>query len=434
LPYHHHYSLGLIRLNVLLLLSACTGLRCVEKVLKILNLFFQLPRFTPSWSSSRLWLLQVGYYKLTRAKEIANDWVWIVDHTIQAGPMKCLAIVGLRLSWLDDGRKDNILCHEDVEPIELIPVQRSNGKIVYQQLEEAKKKTGIPRQIISDHGSDLKTGIHTFIQQYPQTDHIYDVKHLTASVLEREFKEDLMWIAFTQWASQTRSALHQTSLCHLEPPNQRTKSRYMNMDILVDWGQKALSFLDGIEKPIKTETEVEAIKKMDWLFQFRKDLTEWNEILKLVEKTETFVRTNGLFRGCDQELRELLRLSPKATERTFKTRWSLIEYVLDASLKAKPGECLLGSSEVIESVFGKFKYMQAEHTKGSLTGMVLAIPAMVSKTTEAVVQRALETVPVHKVRTWIKEKFGKSDLTKRREAFSAPDNAEQKPDQLLLSA
>ncbi len=164
---------------------------------------------------------------------------------------------------------------------------------------------------------------------------------------------------------------------------------------------------------------------MDWLFQFRKDLTEWNKILKLVEKTETFVRTNGLFRGCDQELRELLRLSPKATERTFKIRWSLIEYVLDASLKAKPGECLLGSSEVIESVFGKFKYMQAEHTEGSLTGMVLAIPAMVSKTTEAVVQRALETVPVHKVRTWIKEKFGKSNLTKRREAFSAPANAEQ---------
>ena len=34
----------------------------------------------------------------------------------------------------------------------------------------------------------------------------------------------------------------------------------------------------------------------------------------------------------------------------------------------------------------------------------------------------------------IKEKFGKSALAKRKEAFSTPVNPEQKPDQFLLSA
>jgi len=108
--------------------------------------------------------------------------------------------------------------------------------------------------------------------------------------------------------------------------------------------------------------------------------------------------------------------------------------VLDESLKARPGECLLGSSEVIESVFGKFKYMQREHEKGSLTAMVLAIPAMVSQTTQDVVLRALEAVPTQNVRDWIKETFGKSARTQRKEAFSTPDNTEQKPDQLRCSA
>ena len=89
---------------------------------------------------------------------------------------------------------------------------------------------------------------------------------------------------------------------------------------------------------------------------------------------------------------------------------------------------------MLESVFGKFKYMQHEHEKGSLTGMVLAIPAMVAQTTQEVVLHALETVPVHKVRTWMKKKFGKSALAKRKEAFSAPVNSEQKPDQFPLSA
>ncbi len=132
------------------------------------------------------------------------------------------------------------------------------------------------------------------------------------------------------------------------------------------------------------------------IFQFRADLAEWKTILELVEKTETYVRTQGLFLECDQELRPLLRLASQPTERTIRMRWSLIEYVLDESLKAQPGECLLGDSEVIESVFGKFKYMQREHEKGSLTAMVLAIPAMVSQTTQDVVLRALEAVPHRK--------------------------------------
>jgi len=422
-------------LSLLLQLSAGVGLRGVERILKILPRFFPFPESIPSWSSPRLWLLRVGYYKLTRPKAIADDWVWIVDFTIQAGAMKCLTVVGLRRSELDAKRKDKALGHADVEPITLVPVEQSNGEMVYQQLEEATQKTGVPRQIIADKGSDVKAGIQKFIEHHPQTDYIYDVKHVTANRLEHEFASDLMWVEFTKWASQTRSALHQTPFSYLEPPHQRSKSRYMNMDILVDWGVKMLAFMDHLEEQLPDKSEREVIQeKMDWIIPFRAELTEWKEILDLVEKTETYVRTQGLFQGCDQGLRSLLRLSPQPTERTIRMRWSLIEYVLDESLKAQPGEQLLGSSEVIESVFGKFKYMQREHEKGSLTGMVLAIPAMVSQTTQDVVLRALEAVPVQNVRAWMKEIFGKSPRVKRKEAFSIWTNTEQKSDQLRLSA
>ena len=438
IPAHHSYSVGMVSLCMLLHLSARVGLRCVEAVLQVLNVFFPLPQAIPSWSSSRLWLLRVGYYKLTRKKVLATDWVWIVDLTIQAGDLKCLAIVGLRLSDWEQQRKqspDPTLRHQDVEPIELVPVRQSNGDLVYQQLEEAVYKTGVPRQIIADEGSDVKAGIEKFIQRHRQTDYIYDVKHFTARLLEGEFKSDLMWVEFTKWASETRSKLHQTDLSYLEPPNQRSKSRYMNMEILVDWGLKGLAFLDSLETSVRPESEIQVIQqKLDWLVQFREDLLEWQETMDLVEKTETFVRKEGFFRGCDQELRSLLRLSPKATERIFRIRWSLIEYVLDTSLKAGPEERLLGSSEVLESVFGKFKYMQHEHDKGSLTGMVLAIPAMISKTTQDVIQRAMETVPVQDVRIWMKKMFGQSARVRRKEAFSAPDIPEQKPDQFLLTA
>ena len=52
---------------------------------------------SPSWSSTRLWGLRVGYYKLTRAKEQGADWGWLVDQGMQTGPEKGVVIVGIRL-------------------------------------------------------------------------------------------------------------------------------------------------------------------------------------------------------------------------------------------------------------------------------------------------------------------------------------------------
>ena len=71
----------------------------------------------PAWFTGRLWLLRLGYYKLTRPKEQTEDWVWIVDHTVQLGKEKCLVILGVRLSALPI--EGHCLSHEDVEPIAL---------------------------------------------------------------------------------------------------------------------------------------------------------------------------------------------------------------------------------------------------------------------------------------------------------------------------
>jgi hypothetical protein len=55
-------------------------------------------------------------------------------------------ILGIRLNSLP--LRGNCVTHKDVEPIYLNPVKKSDGEIVYQQLEEAIKKTGIPRETL----------------------------------------------------------------------------------------------------------------------------------------------------------------------------------------------------------------------------------------------------------------------------------------------
>ena len=121
----------------------------------------------------------------------------------------------------------------------------SNGAVVYEQLEVMAKKTGLPRQIISDHGSDLAAGIHQFCQQpLRQTSAIYDIKHKTAAVLKHELASDAAWVEFTRLTSQTKLQIQQTDLAALVPPNQKTKARYMNVESLVRWGQAVLLALD----------------------------------------------------------------------------------------------------------------------------------------------------------------------------------------------
>jgi hypothetical protein len=96
----HKYSVAHITLFIAFVLSGCTSLRGASRVIDTMLSFLELRQPVPSWYSGRLWLLRLGYYKLYREKEHADDWIWIVDHIVQLGSEKCLVILGIRQSNL----------------------------------------------------------------------------------------------------------------------------------------------------------------------------------------------------------------------------------------------------------------------------------------------------------------------------------------------
>jgi hypothetical protein len=372
-------------------------------------------------------VLRVGYYKLMRPKEKAEDWVWIVDHTYQLGTHKCLVILGLRLSALP--APGQCLRHEDVEPLVLEPVVQSTGEVVYQQLAATIKKTGVPREIISDRGGDVQAGVEQFCAAHPLTCAIYDIKHKTAAVLRRELESDPLWQEFSQLCQQTKQKVQQTALAHMMPPNQRTKARWMNVDLLVRWGTKVLAVCDAParERPPGCE-RVLLEEKLGWLERFRVPLQLWAELLQLVTVTEHFVRTQGLARGSARALGKLL--APLAqSSRGQKVRAHLLAFVAAECQKAHPNERLLGSSEVIESVFGKCKRLEQTQIKSGFTGLILTMSAMVATTTLEVVQQALETVPTKCVLEWCRKTLGDSLQAQRRKVFGPHSTKEQKCDQ-----
>lgn len=390
---------------------------------------FGLPYVAPSWWAGRLWLLRLGYYKLMQPQEHAEDWVWIVDHTVQLGVEKCLVILGIRLCDLPVGGS---VGHADVEPLALYPVKHSNGEVVFEQLEQTVSKTGVPREIVGDHGSDLKSGIEKFCEAHPETVYVYDVKHQSASLLKHLLQADKDWEAFTGLAARAKSQLQQTALAFLAPPNQRSKARYMNLDTLIEWGGNVLEILDS-PKGVEPNAQDRLEEKLGWVKGFRSQLQEWKVLLELTTTAERVVRTQGIYPGCECVLKEQL-VSVVDTPRTERVREQLLKFVADEALKARAGERLLGSSEVIESIFGKLKRIERDQARSGFTALVLSIPAMVSTTTHEVIHKALEAVPTKKIAEWSKKFLGKSIQAQRKEAFRGTNKKEQKRDLLHAAA
>jgi hypothetical protein len=422
-PYHHAYPLRCITLFLTLVLSAAVSLRGASRVLEVLGLAGP----TPTWFTGRLWLLRLGYYQLTRPKVLATDWVWIIDHTVQIGPEKCLVILGIRLSRLP--ADETCLQHADVELLDLVPVQKSNGTVVYQQLEKVVAQTGVPREILSDHGSDLKVGTEQFCQHHPETCAVYDIKHKTATVLKRELADEATWREFLHLAGQTKQSLQQTALASWAPPTQKVKARDLNVAPLVAWGQRILACFDQPESDWPTPEPDRVHEKLDWVKRFRPALAEWAELFAVSTTTESVVRHQGLTAETPAVLAQRLQLLVH-TERGQRIRQDLLTFVTAQAALARPKERLVGSSEVIESVLGKLKRIEQDQATGGFTGLVLSLGAIVSQATEAVIQKALETVSTQDVWTWCQETLGKSVQAQRRQLMKLLKKAEQKRGQL----
>jgi hypothetical protein len=159
----HHYSPGIMQLMVRGLLEARAGQRGLAAVLRMVSRWLPGGGATPCANTARMWLLRLGLYELTRPRRKAHDWVWILDHTVQLGPHKALAIISVRLGrW-----KQKPLRHSDVTVLDIAPMLHSTGEAVESRMAAAVEKTGVPRAIVCDGGTDLRRGIADFQKTRP---------------------------------------------------------------------------------------------------------------------------------------------------------------------------------------------------------------------------------------------------------------------------
>jgi len=362
-------------------------------------------------------MLKLGYYNITKKQTIADDWIYIIDHSIQMGKEKLLLIVGVRAKDLP---KDRALKYEDVEIIDLQPVKKSTGEVVYEQIKEASKKTGNPRAIVSDMGSDIKLGVKKFQEVSCSTAHVYDLKHKIALLVKKILEKDDKWGEFKIFANFVAKKLQNSTLAGYRPPKQKEKARYMNIEDLVRWGDKISIKYENLRKSkSKTEDEIKLESVIVDIAKFKESIEIWTEMVMVFQLIERFMNIHNLQNDCYEKFYELhgIKLQKLKTDEARGFAIQILSFIKEQQEVCTQNERLLHSSQLIESLFGRLKFLEKEQSKSNFTNLILSMGAMVSKSTPTILRKALERVNVNMIYQWTKEKIGITIQAQKKELY-----------------
>ena len=399
-------------LAIELVLTARVSFRAASRVLMLIG-----EGRVPVPSTIRSWVLRLGLGMLRQDPPRADDWVWLIDHSIQIGTRKCLVILGIRLSEYPWGRG---LRHDDMTILDLTPMDSSTAVAVKDCLDSVVVRVGVPRAIITDHGADIHGAVGLFQTQHPGVAELYDLKHKAACVLKRLLTAHDRWTSFASQAAKTKGLIQQTEMAPLVPNSQRSKARFMNLEPLVSWGLKTLAWLDTADPKTHGMTPERVEKSLGWLREYRTDLVEWSQTMGTIAAVTAEVRDWGLAAGVGDDLKEVV---PACSGLAGEVRAELIEFVTEQAKQAKPAEQLPMSTEVLESFFGKLKSLEQDQSKGGFSGLVLSLGALTGGRAPEEIGPVLEQTGWKKVMGWCKEKLGDTFQMLRRRIYAPKKGA-----------
>jgi hypothetical protein len=366
----------------------------------------------PSFTAIRSWLLRVGIYALTRPLDRRTPWLWLVDHTIQIGIQKILVILGCPMDQVPFGQC--ALQLGDLQLVALVPMAKSNAATVEVELEKAVRRTGAPRLIVSDQGSDLRKGITDFQSWYPRTAYVPDVAHYGATLLEHAWDDQPRWQQFVKELQTTSCKLRQTTSAYLLAPRMRPKARFMNVHVLLRFARRVLKLLE------RDVSHAKAVEYYGWLKEYQDDVAVWEREHSLVGTAIELVRVQGLHAGTLPVLEEAWG-EIGSGESTVRIAEQLREYV-NNHRPTNEEERFVASTEILESSFGKLKRIERDQNQDGMTGLVLVMGAMVGTSSEKDLQQSLEATPQKKVDNWVGRVLGHTMQWFRRQFLAETKN------------
>ena len=369
----------------------------------------------PVWTSVQNWVLRVGLYILTRPVPRRNDWVVVLDQAMNLGTKKLLLVLAVSLETLR--KNDFKLRHQDMRVVAISTEEHCDGKRVAVVLEEVSGRIGCIVQTVNDGGSNLKKGIRQFQESHPDVVATSDITHATALLLKNKFEHDRRLQAFINKITEVRRLAAQTEFVHLAPPKPRDKSRWQNLDLYLGWAEQMQAYRAkpaARGRPSKKQAAYHAKRERlyGWLDGFGPDLAEWRNCLTILNMANAMVKRDGLSRASADNFRRLLasECAPGASSKMAK---NVTTFLRDQGAALPDNHAWLGCSDIIESIFGKYKLFTARTPLAELGKAVLIIPAMTAELSTLEIAKALANVSTADVNQWLAQNVGKSLVSQR---------------------
>jgi hypothetical protein len=138
------------------------------------------------------------------------------------------------------------------------------------------------------------------------------------------------------------------------------------------------------------------------------------------KQIQSYLKSHGLQTDSRVLLEAVLPPPATLTARAQAFTARILTQVDQDAAKLPPGQTWLATSDIIESVFGKYKTFTERGPLKDIGKLVLAIPAFIVDLTAPLVRQAMESVRTIDVEAWADQHLGVSMLAKRRRALISP--------------
>jgi len=368
------------------------------------------------------WTLRLGLGLLQQVTPCTEPWIAIIDHSIDIGTKKALVVLRVTTDALL--KRKQAICLKDCECVGLSISETVNGESIAKELDSIFEKAGTPAAVLKDCDRTLNKGVTLWADHHGATLYIVDdLGHVMASALKTQYEKTAEYTNFTSLLSNGAKKLRQTDLAFITPPKLRAKGRFQSIGKVGDWAAKLLTVLQ--QKLVGQEDSLghtlarikEAFPDFVQCSSFVEDFANTTDTLSQVMK---ILKNKGLDQTTLDQCQDISEQFPKdSLVRQRLSIWLQQHILVQEKIAPLP---LLVSSDIIESLFGKFKHILHRSPHADMNRTALLLPALCGEMDAAIVTRAFQHADHHDLESWEEENIPYTVRKKRQQFFSEKPN------------
>ena len=381
-----HYPAQMMALAVFMVLHG-SSLRCAAATLGFFSQLMGWNYKAPAFKTVSNWVERCGLHALQAGRSVCGEYVGIIDASIQIGKEQLLLLLGVPIQRAKElGRP---LTVADVTVIGMEVQSAWNGNQVKDFMQRLlDERPGLQLSyVVCDQGGNLMAAMRSL--GIPV---VNDCSHVMMNLVKKLFDNDTELSRLCGSVGQLRQNLLLTDHAFALPPRLRTKDRFLRIFTLVDWMDRIDAYGNGLSAELRALLNASRNRWLDLRLR---------QVRQLLRLSATILKSQGLSQASyDKWVEGLIAFNQQHHQLTQQAKdfmTGMMAYFERLAPMYRTDEVLLCCSDIIESIFGKYK------NKGGMMAIsadVLAIALYGRAITPEFVLQAMTQVSGPQVEEW----------------------------------